>query len=189
MRLSAPLGCWRVLIIHAMRVLCNLLSASRLGMAFVFWHGCLIERLLAILGAMFSDFLDGYLARRYQATSRFGSLIDPITDKIFVLISVLVLYSEGRLSYVQLILMFFRDIFFVLFAVYLSFIRGWENYDFSALTFSKIFTAVQFVVLLVVLCGVHVSNALLSPLFLLGFLSFWERYAKFQTVHLSRKAE
>ena len=31
-----------------------------------------------------TDFLDGYFARRWQVTSNFGRMIDPIADKLFV---------------------------------------------------------------------------------------------------------
>jgi cardiolipin synthase len=37
--------------------------------------------IIAIAGV--SDFLDGYLARRFDATSKFGELLDPLSDKIF----------------------------------------------------------------------------------------------------------
>jgi CDP-diacylglycerol--glycerol-3-phosphate 3-phosphatidyltransferase len=35
--------------------------------------------------ALFSDFLDGYLARKWQVESAFGRIVDPFVDKILVL--------------------------------------------------------------------------------------------------------
>lgn len=35
--------------------------------------------------ALFSDFLDGYLARRWKADSAFGRIVDPFVDKVLVL--------------------------------------------------------------------------------------------------------
>ena len=32
-----------------------------------------------------SDYLDGYLARKYQLKSNFGALMDPLADKVFLL--------------------------------------------------------------------------------------------------------
>jgi len=37
------------------------------------------------LVALVSDFLDGYLARKWQVISRFGRIVDPFVDKILVL--------------------------------------------------------------------------------------------------------
>lgn len=37
------------------------------------------------LVALFSDFLDGYLARKWQVITRFGRIVDPFVDKILVL--------------------------------------------------------------------------------------------------------
>ena len=34
--------------------------------------------------AAFTDWLDGYLARRWQQTSAFGAFLDPVADKLMV---------------------------------------------------------------------------------------------------------
>ena len=43
----------------------------------------LIAYIMAILAGL-TDLLDGYLARRFEAVSDFGALMDPLADKIFV---------------------------------------------------------------------------------------------------------
>lgn len=73
----------------------NLLTAARLvGAPVVVWllvaddgaHGPLRWwALLAFLVASATDFLDGFLARRWQVVSPFGKLADPIADKALVL--------------------------------------------------------------------------------------------------------
>lgn len=45
------------------------------------WHQF---ALLGFLSGALTDFLDGYLARRLQAQSRFGVWLDPIADKLLV---------------------------------------------------------------------------------------------------------
>ena len=41
--------------------------------------------LVLFLAASFTDWLDGYLARRWRQTSPLGALLDPIADKVLVL--------------------------------------------------------------------------------------------------------
>ena len=43
----------------------------------------LIAYVLALLAGI-TDLVDGYIARRFNATSDFGALMDPLADKIFV---------------------------------------------------------------------------------------------------------
>jgi CDP-diacylglycerol---glycerol-3-phosphate 3-phosphatidyltransferase len=45
--------------------------------------------------AMATDWFDGRLARRQGRTSAFGSLLDPIADKLLVLAAMIVLIDEG----------------------------------------------------------------------------------------------
>ena len=54
----------------------------------LFWVFC---------AASITDFLDGYLARRWQVTSTFGALLDPIADKLLVaLMLVYLLVEQGN---------------------------------------------------------------------------------------------
>jgi len=45
--------------------------------------------------AAFSDWLDGYLARRLEQTSRFGAFLDPVADKLMVVTALIVLLQEN----------------------------------------------------------------------------------------------
>ena len=45
--------------------------------------------------AMATDQVDGWLARRWNQTSAFGSLLDPIADKVLVLAAFVMLVAEG----------------------------------------------------------------------------------------------
>jgi CDP-diacylglycerol--glycerol-3-phosphate 3-phosphatidyltransferase len=46
--------------------------------------------------AIFSDFLDGYLARRWEITTVFGAFLDQITDKVLVSGALFGLVAIGR---------------------------------------------------------------------------------------------
>lgn len=45
--------------------------------------------------AMATDQVDGWLARRWDQTSAFGSLLDPIADKVLVMAALAMLIAEG----------------------------------------------------------------------------------------------
>ncbi len=163
-----------------MRSLCTILSLSRIWLAVAFCQERILLRLLIICGAMISDVLDGYLARRYRVASRFGSMIDPLTDKIFIFVCVGALFWEGALPSSHLLFILSRDIFLLLFAIYLSFVKGWEGYDCRALLFGKIFTIIQFVILLAVTLGVSIPTSGLVPLIALSVCYFFERVVDYK---------
>ena len=93
----------------------NLISLSRLAMAGVFlgmrdadW------RLGVVLLAMASDVLDGVIARVSHTTSRIGALIDPIADRIFMLVAFIAVTVDGLISPWQLALLMVRDVMTVI---------------------------------------------------------------------------
>ena len=49
--------------------------------------------IIAILAGV-TDFFDGYLARKYDVISEFGKVMDPLTDKIFVVGSLVILTEK-----------------------------------------------------------------------------------------------
>lgn len=53
--------------------------------------------------AAFTDYLDGYLARRWDQISAFGRFLDPVSDKIFVATILVLLVGFGRLPGVWMI--------------------------------------------------------------------------------------
>tara|TARA_B100001173_G_C15937197_1_gene525480 strand:+ start:462 stop:992 length:531 start_codon:yes stop_codon:yes gene_type:complete len=81
--------------------LINLITISRILLAPIILifliFGNYLACLLLFFLAGFSDYLDGYMARKYNAESELGEILDPIADKIliiFILIGLTVnLYS------------------------------------------------------------------------------------------------
>ena len=63
--------------------------------------------------AGFSDALDGYLAKKYNWISRFGSILDPIADKALLVITMLILTVNNQFSWLFLITVAVRDIYIV----------------------------------------------------------------------------
>lgn len=61
-----------------------------------------------VMGAV-SDFLDGYLARKYNSVTNFGKLIDPLADKILVSAAFIYLTYVGLCPFWVTIIILFRE--------------------------------------------------------------------------------
>ncbi|MEY2333867.1 CDP-diacylglycerol--glycerol-3-phosphate 3-phosphatidyltransferase [Acidithiobacillus ferrianus] len=48
--------------------------------------------------AAITDWADGYLARRYQGVSPFGTFLDPVADKIMVVTALVLIASSGEIQ-------------------------------------------------------------------------------------------
>ena len=53
--------------------------------------------LLVFLVAALSDFADGYVARRFKLASTLGATLDPIADKLNMLVATVLLTLQGLL--------------------------------------------------------------------------------------------
>lgn len=130
----------------------NLISLSRLAMAGVFlgirdadW------RLAVVLAAMASDVLDGVIARVSQRTSKIGALIDPIADRVFMLVAFVTVTVEGLISPWQLGLLLVRDVMTVIGWFVARNVSWLRRITFQARWPGKGVTVLQFVTLLAAL--------------------------------------
>ncbi|NMW24204.1 CDP-diacylglycerol--glycerol-3-phosphate 3-phosphatidyltransferase [Rhodanobacter soli] len=55
-----------------------------------------ITAAIVFLLAAFTDWLDGYLARRMNLTSAFGAFLDPVADKLMVAVTLFLLVESHR---------------------------------------------------------------------------------------------
>lgn len=154
----------------------NLLSFLRIPLAFLFLQGNLYLRLLALLSAAFSDFLDGFLARRYQMSSRIGTTLDPMSDKFFVMFVLSVLFFEEKLTFLEAICMLCRDFAVIFFGLYLILAREWDHYQFRAIWCGKVTTACQFAVLVTLTLDYKIPSSFYSIFIFLGALALIELY-------------
>ena len=61
--------------------------------------------------ASFTDFLDGYLARKNHQVSTFGKFMDPIADKLLVNTLFILFAYQGLIPVVAVLVMIWRDVF------------------------------------------------------------------------------
>jgi cardiolipin synthase (CMP-forming) len=105
--------------------------------------------LLAVAGA--SDALDGWLARRLDAVSHFGAAVDPLADKILVGVLFVALLIKGALPLWVVGVAIGRDLVILLGAA--TYRLLFKHIEFAPTPISKLNTAAQIVVLLLLLLG------------------------------------
>lgn len=65
---------------------------------------------LAFIVAAVTDWLDGWLARRWNQTSSFGAFLDPVADKLMVSAALLILLHLGRVDILIALVIVGREI-------------------------------------------------------------------------------
>ncbi len=103
------------------------------------------------LGAALSDALDGIIAKRFKMVSVLGGFLDPIADKALLVCLFIALGHEGYLPVWLVILVVFRDLLIVGGAVLFHTLT--QSLEMKPLTISKINTALQLFLLVLVLAG------------------------------------
>lgn len=88
----------------------NAISALRIPLAAIFLTAGPSARLLIVVVAASSDWLDGQLARHTGQTTRLGEILDPIADRLFVATALVTLTVEGTIPVWTLPLFLLRDI-------------------------------------------------------------------------------
>lgn len=92
----------------------NALSFIRLlGVPFFGWmiiagHDVWAIALLAVFGA--TDWLDGFLARRLKQRTALGAKLDPVADRLYILMAIVALFVRGIVPWWLLALLLARDV-------------------------------------------------------------------------------
>ncbi len=135
---------------RALRQLPNLLSAARLPLAAAFPFLGPEGRFAVVAAAAVTDFLDGYLARRWGVNSTLGRLLDPVADKVFVLALVGVLLAEGALTPSWALAVALRDVVVLVGVAWVAWWGRWDEARGMKPTWpGKVATAAQFALFLV----------------------------------------
>src|SRR5690348_5921412 len=130
----------------------NLISASRFFLAAGFVAAGAAEARIGLIGAAaVTDMLDGWLARRVKATSRWGALLDPIADRVFVLTVVGTFLFTGALSTTAYFILISRDLATAVGFLVAKTIDWLRPVQFNARRLGKIVTVLPLLTLLCVL--------------------------------------
>jgi len=69
--------------------------------------GRMAALVVAIAGV--TDLLDGYIARKWKIESLFGKFLDPVVDKVFLLVGLVLLMKLGRVDAYLVIILLSRE--------------------------------------------------------------------------------
>jgi len=77
------------------------------------WVSAANQNLVAtviFVAAALTDWLDGWIARKFNQTSAFGAFLDPVADKLMVAAALIVLLKLGRVHDVVVLIIIGREI-------------------------------------------------------------------------------
>jgi CDP-diacylglycerol--glycerol-3-phosphate 3-phosphatidyltransferase len=150
----------------------NLLSFSRLVLAAGFVAAGDVGARVGLIGAAaITDFLDGWLARRVKATSRWGALLDPIADRVFVLTVVGTFLFTGALSTTAYFILIMRDLATAVGFLVARVIPWLRPVEFKARMLGKVVTVLQLLTLAAVLVAPQAVTILLGAVAMASVLS------------------
>ncbi|MBF7048577.1 CDP-diacylglycerol--glycerol-3-phosphate 3-phosphatidyltransferase [Campylobacter volucris] len=120
--------------------------------------------------AALTDFFDGYIARMWNQTTKFGSIIDPLADKMLMLAAFLGLLLTQRADPWMIYIILVREFFITGFRV----IMISEQFDVSASFAGKVKTAFQIIAIMFLIMQWPFANILLFIALLLTLYSGFE---------------
>jgi cardiolipin synthase (CMP-forming) len=142
----------------------NLLSFLRIALVPVFLWFLLDEFFLAAIAVLafagLTDFLDGYLARKLNQTTKLGKMLDPVADRLYIFATLLALSATGYVPWWLAGLVILRDLLMLVSLPVLASV-GYRSlpvhylgkastfallYSFPLLLMGKIFTEAAFII-------------------------------------------
>jgi cardiolipin synthase len=99
---------------HEAKTVPNLLSFMRLALIPLFLWLILRHQgtwaVLLLIFSGFTDYLDGYIARKYNQVTRLGKLIDPAADRLYIFTTLIGLVATGVIPFWLAAVVVARDV-------------------------------------------------------------------------------
>lgn len=142
------------------------------------WLNWLSAGLFVVAGL--TDWLDGYLARKWKQTSSFGAFLDPVADKLMVSAALIVLVQLGRADAILAFIIIGREIT-------ISALREWmaqagKSKSVAVSTIGKFKTAAQMIAIVALLLweplipGVDTKMVGTFALWVAAVLTLWSMF-------------
>lgn len=137
----------------------NLITVSRLlllpFLMYFIWvdkHNYNWYAMSTLIFISFGDLLDGFLARKLNAITKIGKIIDPTADKLVILVSIIMLVYIRNINPIIAILVLSREVI----VLTLRTIASFEGVILSAITIAKRKTFIQIVALSFILANIKI---------------------------------
>ncbi|NLJ90638.1 MAG: CDP-alcohol phosphatidyltransferase family protein [Clostridiales bacterium] len=109
-----------------------------------------------VLVASFTDFLDGFIARKFNMITEFGKLLDPLADKLMQAALILVLILKIDYMYLLALVFIIKEIIMTI-AAYV-FVKKGKKLDGSK-WFGKVSTTVFYITMLILIIFPRLSTS------------------------------
>ena len=120
--------------------------------------------IIILIGGI-TDYLDGYFAIKFNLKSKFGAVLDPLADKVFIIIPFIWLCKYEIIPFWSLSIILIREFL-------ISAIRGTQEDGLPALKIAKYKTFLQFLSLVILFSNFNQFNFQF-----IGLIIYWISFA------------
>ena len=138
----------RMSLLHQLPNLLTLLRIGTVPVLILFlYEGRYGAALVVFVIAGITDGLDGWIAKRYDAVTRLGSILDPLADKMLIVSTYVMLAVSGDIPFWLLLLIGFRDLGIIGGVLVLQWVHGEVRMQPSLVSKLNTFLQISLVVL------------------------------------------
>ncbi len=136
--------------------------------------------LLILILAGITDIVDGYLARKYKLVTAFGTMMDPLADKLMMMAVIASLFLTERISLWAALFFFVRDLAMIVVSAFFHF-RGKKTVPANA--FGKLTTVLFYIAFPLVMYRYQYGEAILWSVIVFSFVTSAIYLVKFRLMN------